>query len=178
MAMVTWGIPSLLSLPQAPGMMCLGPHHATSQSWAWTIYRCIKVNIYIYIHTYYIILYYTILYYIILYYIIYCYILYHILCVIITFYFIYYYSISYFIRIRIISEGSLQPAFFLQEHFAQGRDLAEARALPEDSRLREVNSEGFAGEEEHLGTADVDLVILRWFSMDLMMGKSTGKPYI
>lgn len=35
-----------------------------------------------------------------------------------------------------------------EEHFAQGRDLAEARALPEDSRLREVNSEGFTSEEE------------------------------
>jgi hypothetical protein len=71
-----------LSLPQPPGMMCLGPHHATSQSWVWTIYRCIMVYIYI------------------LYYIIY-YIL----------YFIYYYYISYIIRIRIISEGSLQSAF-------------------------------------------------------------------
>lgn len=36
-----------------------------------------------------------------------------------------------------------------QEHFAQGRDLAEARALPEDSRLCEANAEGFTSEEEH-----------------------------
>ena len=36
-----------------------------------------------------------------------------------------------------------------QEHFAQGRDLAEARALPEDSQLGPAN-EGFQSEEEHL----------------------------
>lgn len=36
-----------------------------------------------------------------------------------------------------------------QEHFAQGRDLAEARALPEDSRLCEANAEGFTSEEEY-----------------------------
>ena len=35
-----------------------------------------------------------------------------------------------------------------EEHFAQGRDLAEARALPEDSRLCEANAEGFTSEEE------------------------------
>ena len=52
------------------------------------------------------------------------------------------------------------PGFWMiwgwgQEHFAQGRDLAEARALPEDSRLGEVNSEGFTSEEEHSDRIDL-----------------------
>ena len=39
----------------------------------------------------------------------------------------------------------------LQEHFAAGRDLAEARALPDDSGLQKSNAEGFVSEEECLG---------------------------
>ena len=37
-----------------------------------------------------------------------------------------------------------------QEHFAQGRDLAEARALPEDAQVHHANVEGFTSEEEWL----------------------------
>ncbi|CAK9105775.1 Putative helicase L115 [Durusdinium trenchii] len=35
-----------------------------------------------------------------------------------------------------------------EEHFAQGRDLAEARALPEDAQVHHANVEGFTSEEE------------------------------
>eukprot|EP00439_Symbiodinium_sp_Y106_P035592 s5021_g4.t1 len=35
-----------------------------------------------------------------------------------------------------------------EEHFAAGRDLAEARALPDDSDLQKSNAEGFTSEEE------------------------------
>ena len=87
-----------LSLHQPPGIMCLGPHHAISQSWVWTIYRCVYIYYIIYDKWYMI---YDILYIIIYYY--YCYYYDYII--------IYIYIISYIIRIRIISEGSLQSAF-------------------------------------------------------------------
>ena len=82
-----------LSLHQPPGMMCLGPHHAISQSWVWTIYRCIMVYIY------------YIIWYMIydIWYIIYYYILLLLLLLWLYYYYIYilyiiYHKNSYYIR--------------------------------------------------------------------------------